>query len=118
MEFSAYAVKELLNWDHDINPTSLEDMAQNIHEHIVSCGGFAPDNVRVFLDKDEFVIECVHSSYFPKGSSFGNQCPAYWKRVVHASLHPTLPREHTGYVGQWIPVSVYALTDYVKQLIA
>lgn len=118
MEFSAYAQKELLNWDHEVNPTSLGHMALNIHDHLVAFGGFAPEKVRVYLDKDTLIIEIRKSSYFPNGSSFGTACPPYWKRVVHASLDGVWSNESTGRVGQWIPINVYTLSDYAKRIAA
>lgn len=114
MEFSTFAKENLLNWDHDVNPTSLKDMAANIHD-LIAKGFESADMVRVALNKKELVIEVMETTIFSRGSSFGRSCIPNWKRVVHADLsNATLPREHIGRVGTYLPVNVYALADYVK----
>lgn len=112
MEISAAAQKHLLNWDHEIYPTSLDDIAMNIADFIAK--GFTSDKVRVALTEEALAVEVLTDTVFGYDKSFGTPCTPYWKRVVTADLYKYCPRDITGWTHQWLPVSVYELARIVN----
>lgn len=116
MELSELAKEQLLNWDHDINPTPLKDIEFNIAHYIATKHGWGLDNVAVQLNHKVLDIRIQKFATFGKGQSFGQACDGFWSMEVYVDFDDIIPREHLGRVGNWLPVGVYVLADHVKTI--
>lgn len=104
----------LLNWDHEINPTTLKDLESNVANHIAVKHGWGLDNVSVELTKNSLEVQVKKTATFGYGQSFGNSCDGFWSNELKVDFSDRLPREITGRVINWLPVGLYDLADMVK----
>lgn len=112
MTLSELAKEQLLNWDHDINPTPLKDIEFNI-AHYMMCNGHT---AAVMLTEDNIEIRTVKSATFGKGASFGVACEPHWSIELFADWNGVIPKDRYGRTYQALPCNVYQLAELVKNV--
>jgi len=73
----------LLNWDDEINPTPMSDMASNLAVHIAAWYGYGLNNVNVNLTLNAVAVDVKSTSSVNSLASFPQQSDeANWQRLV------------------------------------
>lgn len=106
----------LLNWDHSFeNPTSMNDICQNLVDYLTNeCG---QEGVVVELDNDMLKVSYLQSSVFARGSSFGTPVTPNRNLVLKVHLNGLYTREIYGRVhrviGGW---NIWSLASLMHEM--
>lgn len=89
-------VNMFLNWDHEIIPTTVQDVLEMA---ALVAGRRLGGQLRYRFEDGKIEFQRVVTAVFDKGSSFGREVPPYWSTVI---LHDfTTVRDIVGRLG-WV----------------